>query len=57
MREFASPRECVEAQNFWRAEEALADKAKDVIKKFSKIFPHDIFKIMPASYNLSIQYD
>jgi hypothetical protein len=32
-------------------------KARDIVKKFEKISPHDFFKIEPQSYNLSIQYD
>ena len=51
MRDFATPQECVDATGFWKVEEALQQKAVDVIKKFEKIKPHDMFKIEPQGYN------
>ena len=56
MREFA-PTELAEATIFLKEEQALTLKARDIVKKFEKISPHDYFKIEPQSYNLSIQYD
>lgn len=53
------PQELNEFQGFWKREKELRDKARKEIEKFEhlKPTPHDIHKIQPMSYNLSIQYD
>jgi len=44
-----SPQELVEAVSFWKNEELLAEKAKEVIKKFERLIPppYDYFKVSP----------
>lgn len=57
LREFTTPQECADAAAFWKEESTQIMRARDVVKKFEKITPHDFFKIEPQSYNLSIQHD
>ena len=60
MREYQdNPAELNEFAAYWKGEDVLRDKAKQVIAQFDglKPAPHDICNIMPMSYNLSIQYD
>lgn len=53
------PQELNDFAGFWKREKELRDKARKEIEKFEKLdpTPHDIKKIQPMSYNLSIQYD
>jgi hypothetical protein len=57
LRDFSTPEECAIASGFWREEGIQTNKAKEIVKKFEKVRPHDYFKVEPQSYNLSIQYD
>ena len=45
-----------EFAGFWKREKELRDKARKEIEKFESLkpTPHDIHKIQPMSYNLSI---
>ena len=54
LRDFQTPEECAGAIGFWNTEQALTLKAREIVKKFEKIQPHDYFKVEPQSYNLSI---
>jgi len=57
LREFSTAQECADAAGFWKEEAVHTLKARDVVKKFEKVQPHDLFKIEPQSYNLSIQHE
>jgi len=57
LRAFPNPDEATKQEQFWLEEQLQTEDAKDIVKQLRIAAQYDYFKLAPAAYNLSIQYE